>query len=180
MAGSLEFIKSASGTSVSSLSVTDCFSANYDVYKIVGHTAEYLPVDATDAIDLRIQFIDSGGSIISDSEYDTARLTMKAEASFDSDRQTNIAYMYGSVLVGNYQNGGAVLYVFNPTNSSSYTFMLGQGASGYETSANKFRSAKQIGVLKQTSSITGINFVSPSASNDFKADIKVFGLRVDS
>ena len=31
--GNLEFIKSASGTSVSSLSVTDCFSANYDVYK---------------------------------------------------------------------------------------------------------------------------------------------------
>ena len=33
--GNLEFIKSASGSSVSSLSVTDCFSANYDVYKIV-------------------------------------------------------------------------------------------------------------------------------------------------
>ena len=89
MAGSLEFIKSESGTSVSTLSITDCFSADYDVYKIVGHTAEYLPTDATDVIDLRIQFIDSGGSVISGSEYDTARLTMKAEAGFDNDKQTS-------------------------------------------------------------------------------------------
>ena len=34
MATNLQFIKSASGTSVSSLSVTDCFSANYDVYQV--------------------------------------------------------------------------------------------------------------------------------------------------
>ena len=34
MATNLEFIKSASGTSVSSLTVTDCFNADYDVYKV--------------------------------------------------------------------------------------------------------------------------------------------------
>ena len=34
MAGSLEFIKSASGTSVSTLDVDNCFSDKYDVYKI--------------------------------------------------------------------------------------------------------------------------------------------------
>ena len=34
MATNLEFIKSATGTSVTSLDVTDCFSADYDVYKV--------------------------------------------------------------------------------------------------------------------------------------------------
>ena len=32
MATELQFIKSASGSGVSSLSVTDCFSEKYDVY----------------------------------------------------------------------------------------------------------------------------------------------------
>ena len=50
--------------------------------------------------------------------------------------------MYGSALFGNYDNAGAVLYIFNPTNSNSYTFMIGQGAGGYDTASNKFRSAK--------------------------------------
>jgi len=163
---------------VNQISITDIFTTDFDIYKIVISNAGYDGA-SSDVVDMRARFINSSDSTVT-SSYDTARLTMKAEAGFDNDKQTNIAYMYGSVLVGNYQNGGAVLYVFNPTNSSSYTFMLGQGASGYETSANRFRVAKQIGVLKQTSSITGINFVSSSASNDFKADIKVFGLRVDS
>ena len=34
MATNFEFIKSASGSSVSSLSLTNCFSEVYDVYKI--------------------------------------------------------------------------------------------------------------------------------------------------
>ena len=164
---------------VNQISITDIFSTDFDIYKIVISNAGYDGA-SNDAVDMRARFINSSGSTITSSNYDSARVTMKAETTFDNDKFTNLGYMYGSVLVGNYQNGGAVLYVFNPTNSSSYTFMLGQGASGYETSANKFRGAKQIGVLKQTSSITGINFVSSSASNDFKADIKVFGLRVDS
>jgi len=35
MATNLEFIKSETGTSVTSLSVTDCFSADYDVYQVL-------------------------------------------------------------------------------------------------------------------------------------------------
>ena len=34
MATNLQFIKSVSGTSVNTLSVTDCFSADYDVYYV--------------------------------------------------------------------------------------------------------------------------------------------------
>ena len=60
MATNLEFIKSASGSGVSSLSVTDCFSADYDVYFV--QVAKSLnSVEAN----LDIRFIDSGGSIIS-------------------------------------------------------------------------------------------------------------------
>ena len=106
------------------------------------------------------------------------RMTMKSEATKDEDKQTDAAYAYGVVLGGDYDSGGGVLYIYNPTNPNLYTFTSGQGASGYETGAgHKFRSTNQIGVLEQTNNITGINFVSPSASNDFKADVRVYGIR---
>ena len=176
MAGNLEFIKSATGSDVNTLSITNCFSDKYDVYKIVGHNAEYRPTD-TNVIDLRIQFIDSGGSVVSGSEYDTARLTMKAEASFDNDRQTGTTYMYGTMLFGNYDNAGMVNYIFNPYDSSSYTFMLGQGAGGYDTANNRFRGSKQIGVHKSAEQITGIHFLSSSGSLNFDVTISVYGVK---
>ena len=56
MATNLEFIKSVSGTSVSSLSVTDCFSADYDVYFI--STSK---IDTSSAGYVRPRFINSSG-----------------------------------------------------------------------------------------------------------------------
>ena len=72
MAGSLEFIKSASGTSVSSLSVTDCFSADYDVYAIASTSQEQT---GTATLYSYMRFINSGG-VVSTSNYDYASLRL--------------------------------------------------------------------------------------------------------
>ena len=57
MAGSLEFIKSATSTSAtSSLQVTDCFSAKYEVYKFILKVDNVTAEAGTD-----IRWIDSGG-----------------------------------------------------------------------------------------------------------------------
>ncbi len=172
----LEFITQAKGVNVNTLSITNCFSDKYDVYKIVGHSAEYIPTD-TNVIDLQMQFIDSGGSVISDAEYDTARLLMKAESSFDKDRIEGSTYMYGTMVFGNYDNSGMVNYVFNPNNSSSYTFMQGQGVGGYDISNNRFRPSKQLGVHKSAEQINGIHFKSSSGSLNFTVTISVYGVK---
>ena len=70
MAGSLEFIKSATGSNVASVSVTDCFSAKYDVYMVSITKWNYV----NSSVVAGMRFIDSGGSVISDSEYDHANL----------------------------------------------------------------------------------------------------------
>ena len=176
MSGSLEFIKSATGSDVNTLSITNCFSDKYDVYKVVGHTADYRTTGAG-VIDLRHRLIDSGGSVISDNEYDSARLLMKGESSFDNDRFTSLSYMYGTMQLGNYDNAGMVEYIFNPYDSSSYTFMLGQGAGGYDTSNNRFRGVKQIGVHKVAEQITGLNIFSSNASVNFDLTISVYGVK---
>tara|TARA_R100000742_G_C4254656_1_gene72676 strand:+ start:234 stop:764 length:531 start_codon:yes stop_codon:yes gene_type:complete len=176
MAGSLELIKSVTGSDVNTLSITNCFSDKYDVYKVVGHTAEYRPTD-TNTIDLRTRFIDSGGSIIDGSEYSTAKLEMKAESGFDQDKQASATYMYGATNFGNYDNAGMVIYFYNPNNSSSFTFMAAQGTGGYDTSNSRFRSVKNISVHRSAEQITGVHFLSSSGSSNFDIEISVYGVK---
>jgi len=169
MAGSLEFIKSASGTSVSSLSVTDCFSADYDVYQVL-----IAKLDSTATAYGYLRFIDSGGSVISDSEYDWAQMDLTSYAVFAENRNTAqnkglLGYTGGT---GTADMGGFLTTVYNPNDSSSYTFYNGQssikGASG-------LAGAKYIGVHKSAEQITGINILPASGSWD-NITVNVYGL----
>ena len=171
MAGSLEFIKSASGTSVSSLSVTDCFNANYDVYQVL---IAKLDSTSTSAY-LYLRFIDSGGSVISDLEYDVAEMDLTSYATFAENRGTAqdkglLGYAGGT---GTADMGGFLTTVYNPNDSSSYTFYNGQssikGASG-------LAGAKYIGVHKSAEQITGINILPASGSWD-NITVNVYGVK---
>jgi len=76
MATNLQFIKSASATSVSSLQITNCFNANYDVYKVV------IDNDNGSNNDLFIRVINDSGTVISSgSKYDYANLELNAGGS---------------------------------------------------------------------------------------------------
>jgi len=167
--GNLEFIKSASGTSVSSLSVTDCFSVKYDVYMV---SISKLDQSAQNYIQAR--FIDSGGSVISDAEYDYASLIMEASTSFTEIRNTGQTSFASSI---SYQGTGAddgvgvTMYVFNPNDSSSFTFMKSQSSAYYTHSIG----TKMIGVHKVAEQITGINFFPASGTLD-NMTINVYGL----
>jgi len=93
--GNLEFIKSASGTSVSSLSVTDCFSDKYDVYEV------FIPTDdLSSTVDTRFRLLDSGGSEVTATSYDIATLTLRAGASFAQERLTSQDH-FRSLTAGN-------------------------------------------------------------------------------
>ena len=168
MAGNLEFIKSATGSSVSSLSVTDCFSDKYDVYKIVINN-----VDITGATSAFIRMLDSGGSEISASNYDRAFLGMFSNQAFAESRATNTTSFSSVGFYDASTGGGAVYYVYNPFSSSSYTFLQGQ-VSYFETSYST--GTKYIGVLKQSASMTGFNINLTGQTFD-SIDISVFGVK---
>ena len=62
MSTNLQFIKSVSGSSISSLSLTNCFSSNYDVYQLqVNYN------NGSGNNNLSIRLLDSGGSQVSTS-----------------------------------------------------------------------------------------------------------------
>ena len=106
---------------------------------------------------------------------------MKTNSSFNERRATNYTAMFPST---NYlpnseaENYNGVFYLFNPTSSLSYSFMVGQSNQA-EYSA--MYSNKYIGVLKQTSSITGFQLSVGTLGGTFSGGkIRTYGLRVDT
>jgi len=175
MAGNLEFIKSETiTTSVLSVDVTNCFSADYDVYKITIN--DFSTAGATQT-NLNGRYIDSGGSVITASNYDMAYLNLKSNVAFGEDRftnQTSLFYQFGVIDQSPEGNGG-VLYIFNPFSSSSYTFSLSQTSGAL---SGVLQGTKHIGVLKQTASMTGIQIFDANGSRPFdEGKISIYGVK---
>jgi len=170
--GNLEFIKSASGTSVSSLSVTDCFSADYDVYMI--SISDLDQANTNTYTNLRL--LDSGGSVISASEYDYAELQMTSYTAFQENRNTGQTVMFDRLNFNkNTATGvGITIYIYNPYDSSSFTF--GQFQSVGVTDAVQRLGFKGIGVHKSAEQITGVNIFIDTGNID-SATVNVYGVK---
>ena len=151
MATSLQFIKSASGTDVASLSITG-FTSQYDVYAI--WTPQIIQNGNND---INSRFIDSSGNVISDSEYDYASEVMNSHSSFSESREVNQNKIDNvGVNDANETYGvGSTTYIFNPVDSSSYTFLIHQSAGMRDI--GKLRPYKTIAVHKVAEEITGYN-----------------------
>ena len=166
----LRLINETTATSVASLSITDIFSADFDIYKVTINSDGF---SGNTALDVR--YINSSGSIVTASEYDYARQLLKADTTPAEDRNTNQSFYYTGELIDN--GLGQVLYLFNPYSSSSYTFSLFQNQSMASTNG---RGGKGIAVLTQTNSITGIHLYSDNSGTITNLKFRTYGLRVDS
>ena len=170
MAGSLEFIKSASGTSVSTIDVTNCFSNTYDVYAF-----SIAKVVSTGSGYINLRFLDSGGSVITTSNYDYANSIMLSYSSFLEQREEDnnaidrIMRRDGTSA----QNGGGFHYIFNPYDSSSYTFYQGQSGGSIITGSGLV-GLKSIGVHKSAEQITGFQI---NASAALTLEVSVYGVK---
>ena len=164
-------------SSQSSTSITDVFSADFDIYKI---TVNGVSTVGTTFTGLDVRFINSSGSVISASEYDYAGLEMKTDTTFGENRNTNQSLLYRGFSISTDQapeSTASVSYVFNPFDSSSYTFFLSQHFSTYHSLE---RAEKYIGVLTQTNSITGFQMLEVNTRPYDSGVIRTYGLRVDS
>ena len=165
-----------SSNTVSTINITDVFSSDYDVYKIVStahiHSA---------AKDIYIRYINSSGSVVSDSDYHTATLMLRAASSVlerPSDKDDIDTGTFFTLTSGD-EGGGAVEYVFNPTSTSSYTYGMNE-AQGFLSGTGAY-GAKTIRMLEATTSITGFNLYNGESSDNFGGGtINVYGLRVDT
>ena len=166
---------------VTTVSATDVFSADFDIYKI---TLEGFYASTIDYFYLRL--INSNGNVVVYNSafaglYDNASLEMRTSGTYNERKGTNFTGMFSSTSFlpnSEAENYNGVFYFFNPNSSSSYSFMIGQSS---EAEYSQMYSNKGIGVLKQTSSITGFQLSVGSLGGTLSGGkIRTYGLRVDS
>lgn len=167
----LRFINETTGTSTSSFQVTDIFSSDFDIYKLVVDR-----LDLGTATYARIKFINSSGSLIT-GNYDTCFYDLTSYAVYAQNASTNqadlaIGYAAGTTTAW---GGGFVIYVFNPYQSSTYTFV--ENESSTNISAN-FVGGKGIGILKNQTSVTGIEFHLAGSGIYDNIRLRTYGLSV--
>lgn len=176
MAGSLEFINQTAVTSgVTTVDVDNVFSDSYDVYycQIVGL---YHNVDVSNGVE-GIRLIDSGGSVITASEYDNATLVLKADTTFQEVRNTSNSFMNMYLITDQLSDGASSssFYIYNPNDSSSYTFMQYQSTGG--NSSSKW-GGKGIAVHKSAETIRGLQLYESNAARTFGGgQINIYGVK---
>ena len=162
-------------SAVSTVSVTDVFSADFDIYKVTCMNFS----NATDAQNIDLRFINSSGTVITSSEYDWGYFRLNDYTSFgsnQSDNDTNWENWWGKDDSGSGETQNVESYFFNPFSSSSYTYGLTQSVNALNS---QLQPIKGIGVLTELSSVTGFQILfNSNPSNNGK--IRTYGLRVDS
>tara|TARA_A100001515_G_scaffold141122_2_gene137680 strand:- start:480 stop:1010 length:531 start_codon:yes stop_codon:yes gene_type:complete len=164
------------GSSVSTVDVTDVFTSDFDIYKIV---VPQMVTNGTASTDVAMRFINSSGSVVTSSEYDYANLGLKAYNPFAEEKGTNGSYIEKFGQADQEPEGTSIVsYVFNPFLSSSYTFVLWQDSYSFGSGKG---GGKGIGVLTEISSITGFQLYAVSQTRPFDSSkIRTYGLRVDT
>ena len=174
--GNLEFIKSVTANNSNSLSIDEVFTTDYDVYYI---SLQGFDQDSTTAARWYYRFLDSTGTVITASEYDYAGLDMRSGTAFAERRGTNATGMdlYFVTDNGTGYGGTGGVYVYNPADTGSYTFLTAQ-TSSYANDTNLL-GTKAIGVHKVAEAIRGFNITefSGGAFNLQNGKMSVYGVK---
>tara|TARA_A100001391_G_scaffold165215_1_gene125078 strand:- start:6 stop:542 length:537 start_codon:yes stop_codon:yes gene_type:complete len=178
MATQLEFINSTSiNAGVTTVNVDNVFSNNYDVYycNIIGF---FHDVDVSNGVE-GLRFIDSGGSVISASEYDYATLDLISSTTFSETNNTSDTRIWIGIISDQLSDSGGAnvgFYIFNPYDSSSFTFVTSQATC--RNTSESLRGSKGIGVHKSAETIRGFQLYESNGARTFGGGtINVYGVK---
>ena len=173
----LRLINETSVSGVASANVTDVFSSDFDIYKVV---ARGFNTTSGTVGRGQLRFINSGGSINISSNYGSASLAIEAAASSAYAQPKNFTTFIDFVLYDNGQAGGdsaGVWWIYNPYNSSHYTHMTFQ-ESHFQASYGS-GTEQGAGYLKVQQRTTGFNLTAASGGS-FDCSFRTYGLRRDT
>ena len=167
----LRLLNQTTASSVASVSITDVFTSDFDIYKMT------IVYDNSAGNVLKTQMINPAGSVINISNYEWAVYQMRAAGSFQEQKSANDTSWRMSYE--GTEGWNVTTYLFNPFSSSSYTFYTTQSSGYYGGAGLTTLHLKGIGVLEQTASMTGIKF-SVVGSNLDSFTCRIYGLRIDT
>ena len=169
MAGNLVLIDSDTASTSASISLTGVDST-YDVYQVIVNN---LKCD-TDVQDVFLRFTTSGSADTS-SNYDIASKVLKADGSFTDNSGVNgSSLILGDIGTGTGEQLNAVLYLFNFSNASEYSFCTME--TSFYTSTPNNRGKQGGGVLTVAQATDGVHFYMGSG-NIASGEFKLYGLR---
>ena len=162
MAGSLIKIAETtlSGT-VSSVTLLG-MDTTYDVYQVVISNAQV----TTDESDVKIRFTESDTPNTT-ANYDSAHYHLNSNQAFNTQSETNSTSMDLSLNIGNATGEAfnSVIYIFNATNSSEYTFITCENTILSKTA--ELRGKQGGGVFTVASAVNGIQFIESMDTGTF-------------
>jgi len=173
MSTELQFISRTEATGVTSVSITDCFTFDYEVFVI---NIEDMIFSSRNAINLR--FIDNSGSVISDAEYDRAQLQLRNDSSFSETNATGETSLSSitSSSGGSDEFGGTWIQVYNPNISSAFTFVTCQSSAYYDIVTGDLLGYKYVGVHKNAETLKGFQLLHAGGVNFEPIKVNVFGV----
>ena len=162
----LRLINETTFSGVSTVNVTDVFSADFDIYKITYDDGGQYGL---------LRFISSGGSVVKSAHYTTARQNLWINTTFTETRSNNDTNgVYCFTESSSADGGGNELWIFNPFNASAFTFVIAETVDIY-TSTNH-RIAKTVGVYENTGSMSGFQL---NALLNTDGTLRTYGLAVN-
>jgi len=161
-------------STINTLNITDVFTDDFDIYVIEGMDIA-MTNGGGDYLYGRV--INSSGSEIT-SNYDYASLYLPSSTSSAEERLTSRTEWESISFIGNGTNdtGQITMYIFSPTNSSSYTFYISQ-TNSYRSATPQMYLWKSVGVQKSIASVTGIQFSAKTGNMD-NGKFRIYGLGV--
>lgn len=167
--------ETSADTSATAIDITNVFTSDFSVYKIVSNL-HFI----NDSDDIYIRYLSAGGNVIESSEYD---ITGKMLRSGDSElerptSETNQTYGGYFNLTSGDEGGGAIMYIFTPFELDRYTWDIRQ-SGGYQPTAAYSYGYKGIGVYHAFDSVSGIRLYNGNGTDNFKGGkVRIYGLRV--
>ena len=174
--GAYEVVATADYSSaVNSVTITDCFTSTYQVYKLIGHN-----ISGADGEKIFIQCLDSGGSAISgwDHVHNLAyvqRSSGNGGESYTSD--SNLAYFKFSnyLFSGNTTEIGSCDFTFYQPYDSVYTQV--SGTSLTDSSNGHMYLSNTFAMLPSTTSARSLKLYTSSSGNFTSFKLTILGMK---
>ncbi len=162
-------------TGISEFYVNNIFTDDFDIYKVVFNN---ISTASSSSCNLFHRFVDSSGIAVTSSKYTFQTLQIRDDgvsAQYRGDANTSVSRVLSDLSP---EGHSSTNWIYNPTNTNSYTYYTGQSMSGI---SSVLRMGQQICVLEETSKITGFGFFVNGATTTFSTGVmRTYGLRVDA
>lgn len=171
----LRLIKSQSATNVTSVSVTDCFSADFNIYKLVVKNA----TSDGSFEEMSMRLIDSSGGVDVGSNYQYAFRELRSSTTYGDGKSTSSSTIIRTMRTGSgaTASGGNVVYFFRPFDSTSYTGVIYE-VGAYSSGTPQFGGQKGMAWNTVAQSITGFQYF-VSSNQITNIDMDIYGVRFD-